>query len=178
MTNPFKPTYLYIKQHSITGKLYFGKTTSIYPIKYMGSGTYWKPHIKLHGKEFVETLWYCLFLDQEELTKFALMFSEQQNIVESELWLNLKEETGEDGGAPIGNKNGLGHKKIHKPSIETRAKISASMEGKKNALGYKPTPETRTKMSASKMGNKNALGCKQTKISRGKISLTRSEKIG
>ena len=23
----FKPTYLYIKQHTVTGKLYFGKTT-------------------------------------------------------------------------------------------------------------------------------------------------------
>lgn len=33
----YKPTYLYIKVHSITGMKYFGKTTKN-PIKYDGSG--------------------------------------------------------------------------------------------------------------------------------------------
>lgn len=52
----YTPTYLYIKQHTITGKLYFGKTIKD-PEKYMGSGTHWKRHINKHGKEHVETLW-------------------------------------------------------------------------------------------------------------------------
>lgn len=37
----FEPTYLYIKQHSITGKLYFGKTVKN-PEKYNGSGSPWR----------------------------------------------------------------------------------------------------------------------------------------
>lgn len=89
-------TYLYIKRHSVTGKLYFGKTNKN-PESYLGSGTHWKNHIKKHGKDFVETLWYCFFHDQEECTKFALMFSEQQNIVESNDWLNLVPENGMNG---------------------------------------------------------------------------------
>ena len=44
----FKPTYLYIKQHSITGKLYLGKTTKQNLIKYTGSGKYWLRHLKVH----------------------------------------------------------------------------------------------------------------------------------
>jgi len=95
----YTPTYLYIKQHSITGKLYFGKTITD-PEKYLGSGKHWKRHIKKHGKEHVVTLWYCLFYDQEECTKFALMFSEQQNIAQSDIWLNLKPENGRDGTIP------------------------------------------------------------------------------
>ncbi len=50
-------TYLYIKQHTITGKLYFGKTIRD-PLKYFGSGLHWSPHIRVHGKEHVMTLWY------------------------------------------------------------------------------------------------------------------------
>lgn len=95
----FKPTYLYIKQHSVTGKLYFGKTTKLNPEKYLGSGKHWLRHIKKHGKEYVVTLWFCLFLDQESIKEFALMFSKQQNIVESTDWLNLQYENGLDGGS-------------------------------------------------------------------------------
>ena len=50
------PTYLYIKQHSVTKLKYYGKTTQD-PCKYNGSGTYWKNHLKVHNKQFVETLW-------------------------------------------------------------------------------------------------------------------------
>jgi hypothetical protein len=95
----FTPTYLYIKQHSVTGKLYFGKTVKD-PESYLGSGTHWMRHIKKHGKEHVVTLWYCLFLDQESCTEFALLFSKQENIVESDDWLNLRDENGKDGITP------------------------------------------------------------------------------
>lgn len=145
----YSPTYLYIKQHSITRKLYFGKTITN-PEKYKGSGKHWNYHIKFHGKEFVETVWYCLFHNQEECTKFALMFSEQQNIVKSTEWLNLKPENGIDG-QPLGlpscfkgkhhspesnEKNRLAHtgiqsKKKGKPrSIESNAKQSLTMTGR------------------------------------------------
>lgn len=64
-------------------------------------------HIEKHGTEHVETLWYCLFLDKESCTEFALKFSDQQNIVESEDWLNLKPENGLDGGTRKGHMKGI-----------------------------------------------------------------------
>jgi len=92
-----KPTYLYIKQHKITGLKYFGKTTK-HPENYYGSGKYWKKHIKKHGEKFVETIWSKFFIDEKELTEYALNFSKENNIVESLEWANLKEENGLDGG--------------------------------------------------------------------------------
>lgn len=92
----FEPTYLYIKQHAVTGKLYFGKTTQD-PDAYLGSGTRWVPHVKKHGKEHVVNLWYELFTSKDEIREFALSFSKDMNIVESEQWLNLMPENGLDG---------------------------------------------------------------------------------
>ena len=115
---PFKPTYLYIKQHSITGKLYFGKTIKD-PEKYLGSGKHWLRHIKKHGKEHVVNLWYCLFLDGESIKEFALNFSIQENIVDSEQWLNLVNENGLDGGGNSCVKLG-NHRKPRKPETTPR----------------------------------------------------------
>jgi len=96
----FKPTYLYIKQHSITGLLYFGKTYKADPIAYNGSGMHWRRHVTKHGMEHIETLWYCLFTDQEECIKFALMFSKLHDIVKSPLWANMIYENGLGNGTP------------------------------------------------------------------------------
>ncbi len=97
-----KPTYLYIKKHSVTGLKYFGKTYKKDPEKYLGSGKYWKKHIKKHGEEFVTTIWYKLFSDEQELINYANNFSEKNNIVESKDWANLKTENGLDGGMEKG----------------------------------------------------------------------------
>jgi len=94
----FVPTYLYIKQHKVTGKLYFGKTIKD-PLTYTGSGKYWLRHISAHGKQQVETLWYCLYTDFQELSTFALSFSKMHDIVKSPNWANLMEENGRSGGA-------------------------------------------------------------------------------
>jgi hypothetical protein len=91
-------TYLYIKQHSVTGLKYFGKTTKNDPVKYLGSGIHWKRHIKKHGIEHVKTLWYQSFDSEESLVEYATKFSQQNNIVESKEWANLKGENGLDGG--------------------------------------------------------------------------------
>jgi hypothetical protein len=93
-SNNFKPTYLYIKQHAITGKLYFGKTTRKNVLTYKGSGSYWTNHIKKYGKEHVKTLWYHLFYDEETIYKFAVNFSITNNIVSSSVWANLIVEDG------------------------------------------------------------------------------------
>ena len=98
----FIPTYLYIKQHSITGLLYFGKTVKD-PTTYRGSGKLWKRHIAKHGVDHVVTLWCCLFRNKEQLIDFATSFSIRNNIVESTMWANLDIETGMAGGARRNN---------------------------------------------------------------------------
>ena len=85
--------YLYVKQHIITGLKYFGKTLNN-PFKYPGSGTYWKNHCKKHGKKYIKTIEIWGFDDQKLCTQFALKFSKQNNIVESEEWANLIPEDG------------------------------------------------------------------------------------
>lgn len=100
----FKPTFLYLKQHSVTGKLYFGKTVSKDPSKYKGQGTYWNNHLNIHGKEYIDTVWFCLFTDIHELIKTAVNLQESMSIVHSGEFANFRIETGLDGGGNIGKK--------------------------------------------------------------------------
>lgn len=99
----YKPTWLYIKKHNTTGLKYFGKTTNLDPVKYPGSGKYWKNHIKKHGND-VYTLWCFLYTDELVLMEEAIAFSVTHDIVNSPEWANLKIETGRDGGAICGRK--------------------------------------------------------------------------
>ena len=166
----FTPIYLYIKQHSITGKLYFGKTYKD-PITYSGSGKRWKAHLKVHGKDHVETLWYCLFHDQEELTKFAIMCSEHWDIVKSDDWLNFIPENGLDGGSPGSKLSSITREKISvklkgKPkSIDHREKIAKSIKNLAPEIfekiaasnrGRIHTDETRSNMSIAHKGKKKS----------------------
>lgn len=128
----FKPTYLYIKQHAITGMLYFGKTTQADPIRYRGSGLYWKSHIKKHGLSHVVTLWYDIFNDVESLMTFSKEFSTSMNIVASPAWANLVEETGIDGGT-VGR------------TLSDEVKLKISLSG----TGWKHTDEARKKISSA-----------------------------
>lgn len=99
----FKPTYLYIKTHNKTGLKYFGKTTSADPSLYKGSGVYWLKHLKKHGN-YVTTEILGYYLDEEKCRNDAITFSENNNIVESTEWANLKEER-LDGGFDYINEN-------------------------------------------------------------------------
>lgn len=119
----FTPTWLYIKQHTVTGLLYFGKTTQDVNT-YLGSGKYWATHFKKHGKEHIVTLWCELFYSKEEIKKFASEFSKSMNIVKSASWANLKEENGLDGGWPL-------------LSDETRKSINKKNTGKKRSQKVK-----------------------------------------
>lgn len=154
----FKPTYLYIKQHSITGKLYFGKTCRQHHkmLQYLGGGVHWTNHIKKHGPEHVVTLWYCLFLDIASISEFALSFSSNQNIVESDDWLNLKPENGLDGGGRPGIKSGK-LSQHHKEAISKSLKgLTPTEEHRKSLskalLGKTASEETKAKMSAKRKG--------------------------
>ena len=174
---PIKPTYLYIKQHSVTKKKYFGKTTRPDPIKYLGSGVYWTAHINKHGEEHIITLWVSEpYIDKELLSEFALFFSEEYDIVESEEWANLKPENGLDGGVP-----GMTH------SAETKAKMSAAKKGKTQSAehlaklaasrtgrtGRTHSDETKAKMSASRTGKKRGPHSAESKA---KISAAKKDK--
>lgn len=93
---------MYIKQHSITKLKYFGKTTND-PQSYIGSGVEWTSHLKLHGRNYVETIWISEpFVERQKLYDFATKFSIENNIVESENWANRIIETGIGGGGKRG----------------------------------------------------------------------------
>ena len=154
MTTYIPPTVLYIKQHSVTKLKYFGKTTRD-PLKYKGSGKYWKRHIKKHGTKYVITIWISEpYIDSIAISEFALAFSRDNNIIESEDWANMVYENGLDGGV-----HGL---KIH-VSAETRKHQSVAQTGKKHSadhiknaakgrLGRKMSAESSTKKSISMQG--------------------------
>ena len=100
--------HLYVKQHNITGLRYFGKTSKKDPYAYLGSGKYWRRHLKVHGRN-IDTISVWSFENEEDCEKFALEFSIANNIVESEMWANLRLENGRDG-LPVGSPGMKGDK--------------------------------------------------------------------
>lgn len=90
------PIYLYIKTHNKTGLKYFGKTVKKDPHKYLGSGKHWISHLKKHGIDYTTEI-YGIYFDKQECMLAAIDFSEQNKIVESSEWANLKIES-LDGG--------------------------------------------------------------------------------
>ena len=169
----FVPTWLYIKRHRQTGLKYFGKTIRN-PMKYFGSGEYWKKHIKIHGKD-IETVWCELFTDKDQLVDFAELFSEFNNIVNDidvngkKLWANEVPENGLHGGQNTGMVSPLKGKPTGRDSWckgKKRPEHSDAMKGKKhtsdhsakisNSLKqYIRTDEHNAKLAAAKRGRPN-----------------------
>ena len=110
----FRPTYLYIKTHNITGLKYFGKTVQD-PFKYKGSGTRWLNHIKKHGYD-VTTEILLETDDKKELIKQGLYYSKLWEVDKNDHWANLIMEIGPGRSGP--------------PSDEIRQKISKANTGK------------------------------------------------
>jgi hypothetical protein len=104
MTKLFKPTYLCIKTHSVTGLKYFCKTTKNDYHSYPGSGIYWRRHLKEHGCSFTTEL-LGFYTNKEECNAEAIKFSIDYNIVKAagpdgkKIWANMIIENGLDGGA-------------------------------------------------------------------------------
>lgn len=117
----FKPTYLYIKTHNITGLKYFGKTTAKDPYKYKGSGTRWKRHLNKHGND-VSTEIIGYYTIKEECLDAAINFSKENNIVKSKEWANLKEES-LDGGFEYINQSGLNNSKENYKKASESSKL-------------------------------------------------------
>lgn len=133
----FKPTWLYVKQHNITGLKYFGKTVKKCPVQYKGSGQHWLRHLRKYGND-VTTVWYQLFTDKDLLVSFALNFSAQNNIVESKEWANLKPEDGLRGGGVKGCK-------IRPHSDEHKIKISEGVKRRYAEKGFIKKPPRESK---------------------------------
>lgn len=131
--------YLYVKQHKVTGLKYFGMTIKKNPHVYIGSGTHWRRHLKIHGKDII-TLKVWEFEDHGECERFALKFSEENKIVESKEWANLRPENGRDG-KPVGSPGMKGEKN---PQFGKKGSLN-SFYGKKhtpeNILLFKNRPQ-------------------------------------
>ena len=142
----FRPTWLYVKIHTVTGKMYLGKTVKD-PRTYLGSGKYWRAHIKKHGTEFVQTLWCELFHDEESIRKAAQRLCNENKVVRSKWWANLVDENGVDGSAV---KRKPGRPKGMPLSVETKEKMRLAKLGKpSNFKGKRHTREARIAISNS-----------------------------
>jgi hypothetical protein len=146
----FKPTFLYLKRHRDTKLFYFGKTVND-PVKYTGSGKYWKNHLRKYGKN-IETVWYKKFYDIYELISFALAFSEIFDISNSKLFANLCEENGLNGGNP-------GKAATAKTSLalKGRKRTQSSIDKLKKTLSENPivfTESRKQKISKALTGKK------------------------
>jgi len=170
----FQPTYLMIKRHQVTGLMYFCKTATRDPMKYHGSGKYWRKHLKVHDR-LVDTIWYQLFENKEDLVEFALFFSEFHDIVSAtkngkKTWANEVPEDGLQGGQNRGipgpqkgtkqphvtealkGKKRPGHSKLMKDvpkSEEHKKNISDALTGKQR------TKEHSENISRAKKGKPN-----------------------
>jgi hypothetical protein len=166
------PTYLYIKQHSITGLKYFGKTIKD-PYTYNGSGKYWCNHIKVHGKEHIVTLWVSEPYTDTSIAEFALKFSAENDIVNSKKWANMMPENGLDGGSvkhTDETKSKMSEAKKGKSfSEEHKANISAAKKGKMH------TDETKSKMSEAKQQMSDETKSKMSEAKKGKMHTEESK---
>ena len=93
---------LMVKTHNTTGLKYLCKTEKDNPYNYLGSGTYWKRHLKQHGKNITTQIIFETD-DKEKFKQEGLYYSSLWNIVESKEWANFRPESG-DGGDTVSKK--------------------------------------------------------------------------
>lgn len=95
-----------IKTHNITKLKYLCKKSTNKKIKcytYLGSGIYWKKHLKIHGNDITtEIIEECN--TKEELIERGIFWSEKFNVVASDEWANLIPERGDGGPTMLGRK--------------------------------------------------------------------------
>jgi hypothetical protein len=151
MQYQFSPTALLVMSHNVTGLKYFCKTADLRNVyNYKGSGLYWKKHINKHGKNVTVGVM-GFYTDYQRCRDAALKFSQENDIVNSDAWANLVLENGTDG-ALSGSDNPFYGKK-HTPEMTEH--LRQQKIGKSVNKGAYRSPENRAKISASLKGRKN-----------------------
>jgi len=154
LNQDFPPTALLVMQHNITGLKYFCKTSLLYRIySYKGSGIRWNNHLKVHGKDITVGVM-GVYTDKQRCLEVAKKYSADNDIVNSNEWANLVEETGMKGASMKGERNPFYGKK-HTP--ETAEYLRQQKIGKSVNKGAYRSPENRAKISASLKGRKNPI---------------------
>lgn len=85
------------------------------PYAYMGSGVLWIKHLKKYGTSDIHTEILFETTSKDELREMGLYYSNLWNVVESDEFANLREESG-DGWAP-----GRSLSKEHKEKLSMKA---------------------------------------------------------
>ena len=149
-----KYLYLLVKTHSVTGMRYLCKrvtTSDSKAISYLGSGTRWNNHLKVHGKHINTEILVKYDLDRiEEFSKLCIDYSNKFDIVKSGDWSNLIIETGKPG-----------------------TKIDIYCGDKGTFFGKKHTEETKEKISIANRGDNNVM--RRNKIALEKMILTKNK---
>lgn len=145
-----------IKTHNVTGMKYLCVTTRKNYEAYLGSGKYWKQHLKKHGRDFKTELLIELPADRVEEFNFKCKWiSEWYDVANSKEWANLCHEAGYEGGTPNlseeSRKKRSEARKGRTHSEETKKKIS---EGNKGMKRNPFSDETRKKMTEARKGKK------------------------
>jgi hypothetical protein len=184
---PFKPTALLVMEHNITGLKYFCKTTMLDRVhRYKGSGLAWTRHLRENGFD-VKAGILGFYVEEKRCLEAAKKFSEENKIVDSDEWANAVVETGKNGCSMVGERNPFYGKK-HTPEMkesmrlaklgcsvnkgayrspEQRAKISASLKGRKNPgvsqrlTGRKLTEEHKANVAKGRQGFKHSMETKE-----------------
>jgi hypothetical protein len=179
---PFKPTALLVVKHNTTGLKYFCKTTLLDRVhRYKGSGTSWTSHLREHGFD-VNVGILGFYVEEQRCLDAAKNFSEDNNIVNSNEWANAVVETGKNGCSMVGERNPFYGKK-HTPEAIESARLKRL--GRSVNKGAYRSPEQRAKISASLKGRKNPVvaakltGRKQTEehkanVAKGRQGFTHS----
>lgn len=148
----FPPTALLVMQHNITGLKYFCKTSLLYRVySYKGSGTRWLNHLNSHGKDITVGVM-GVYTDKQRCLEVALKYSKDNDIVNSDEWANLVEETGMIGASMKGKHNPF-YGKTH--TDEVKESMRQKRLGVSVNKGAYRSPENRSKISASLKGRKN-----------------------
>jgi hypothetical protein len=182
----FVPTWLYIKQHNVTGLLYFGKTIQPDVAKYKGSGKYWKSHLKQNGNE-VTTIWAELFSIEDELLEFAQFFTEFYDVVKStnsdnkKTWANLVPEDGKMGGQNAGIPSPMIGKKTGRPCVwkgKKRPDHAKTMTGKVQTAEHIANRSAALKQHKRTVEHGNAISAAKAGIPNPKLSLALAGREG
>lgn len=149
-----KTYYLYLKQSPI-GLKYLGITTRD-PYKYLGSGKYWRRHLKAHKFSASDIKTEIVFSStiEEEVNIVGLEYSEKFNIVESKDFANLMPESGIDCtlGRPCLEETKRKISKSNKGKQLSKESIAKILKNRKSNKGFKHSEETKRKLSEWRKG--------------------------